>query len=96
MYANVSINGNAKDNILSVPREALIRTGKNQRLIIAKGKGKFEQRVVVAGMESGDRVEIKSGLEKGEKIVVSAQFLIDSEASMKASLLRMNSMEVEK
>ncbi|RDH82313.1 MAG: efflux RND transporter periplasmic adaptor subunit [endosymbiont of Galathealinum brachiosum] len=96
MYASVLINGNAKNNVLSVPREALIRTGKNQRLIVAKGNGKFEQREVVAGMESGDQVEIKSGIEGGEKIVISAQFLIDSEASMKASLLRMSDMDMEK
>ncbi len=89
MYANVSIFGTAKKNVISVPREALIKTGKNQRLIVAKGNGRFEQRFVVSGMESGDWVEIKSGLESGERVVVSSQFLIDSEASMKASLLRM-------
>ena len=91
MYTSVSIYGGAKENVLSVPREALIRTGKNQRLIIAKGNGRFEQREVVAGMESGDWVEIKSGIKSGEKIVTSSQFLIDSEASMKASLSRMTS-----
>lgn len=90
MYASVSIYGGAKKNVLSVPREALIRTGKNQRLIIAKGKGRYVQREVVSGMESGDRVEIKSGINAGEKVVISAQFLIDSEASMKASLRRMS------
>jgi Cu(I)/Ag(I) efflux system membrane fusion protein len=95
MYANVSIYGGGKDNVLSVPREALIRTGKNQRLIIAKGAGRFAQRMVVAGMESGDWVEIKAGIKAGEKVVISAQFLLDSEASMKASLLRMSGPEAE-
>ncbi|VAW61541.1 Cobalt/zinc/cadmium efflux RND transporter, membrane fusion protein, CzcB family, partial [hydrothermal vent metagenome] len=88
MYANVSIYGGAKTNVLSVPREALVRSGGTERLIIAKGEGRFAQRVVVAGMESGDYVEIKSGISAGEKVVTSAQFLIDSEASMKASLAR--------
>jgi len=90
MYANVSIYGTAKKNVISVPREALIKTGQNERLIVAKGKGRFEQRLVVAGIESGDWVEIKSGIDAGERVVVSSQFLIDSEASMKASLLRMS------
>jgi len=89
MYANVAIFGGAKQNVLSVPREALIRSGGTERLIIAKGNGRFAQRVVVAGMESGDFVEIKSGVSAGEKVVTSAQFLIDSEASLKASLARM-------
>jgi len=89
MYANVTIFGGAKENVLSVPREALLRSGGSERLIIAKGNGRFAQRMVVAGMESGDFVEIKSGISAGEKVVTSAQFLIDSEASMKASLARM-------
>ncbi len=93
MYANVSIYGGARDNVLSVPREALIRSGKNERLIIALGKGRYEQREVVSGMESGDWIEIISGLEPGEKVVTSAQFLIDSEASMKASLMRMSEVD---
>lgn len=89
MYASVSIYGGAKENVLSVPNEALIRTGKNQRLIVANGNGRFVQREVVAGIESGNWVEIKSGIKEDEEVVISAQFLIDSEASMKASLLRM-------
>ncbi|VAW63544.1 hypothetical protein MNBD_GAMMA11-679, partial [hydrothermal vent metagenome] len=89
MYANVAIYGGAKQNVLSVPREALIRSGGTERLIIAKGHGRFAQRVVVAGMESGDYVEIRSGVSAGETVVTSSQFLIDSEASMKASIARM-------
>jgi len=89
MYANVAIYGGAKENVLSVPREALLRSGGTERLIIAKGNGRFAQRRVVAGMESGDFVEIKSGVSAGEKVVTSSQFLIDSEASLKASLARM-------
>ena len=53
--------------------------------------GRFQAREVVAGIESGDRVEILDGLEEGDHIVTSAQFLIDSEASLKASLQRMQS-----
>ena len=96
MYANVSIYGGAKDNVLSVPREAVLRSGKKERLIIAKGEGRFAQREVVTGMESGDWIEIKSGVSAGEKVVTSAQFLIDSEASMKASLARMSDPEPAK
>jgi len=89
MYANVSIYGGAKENTLSVPREALLRSGGTERLIIAKGHGRFAQRKVVTGLESGDFIEILSGINAGEKVVTSAQFLIDSEASLKASLSRM-------
>ncbi|MCK5263079.1 MAG: efflux RND transporter periplasmic adaptor subunit [Gammaproteobacteria bacterium] len=90
MYANVKIFGGAKNDILVIPMEALIRTGRNERVIVALGEGRFEARTVNAGIESGDWVEIVSGLKSGEEVVVSGQFLIDSEASIKASLNRMS------
>jgi len=90
MFAKVSVYGGAKKDLLTIPAEALIRTGKEQRVIIDKGEGRFVARDVVAGMESGGFIEIKQGLREGEKIVLSGHFLIDSEASLKASLMRMS------
>jgi len=89
MYAMASIDAMPEKNIIIIPREALIRTGKEQRVIIALGKGRFKARIVVAGIESDESVQIISGLKKGESVVTSGQFLIDSEASLKATLSRM-------
>ena len=89
MYANVKIYGGPRDDVIVIPIEALIRTGREERVIIARGEGRFESRPVRAGIESGDWVEIIDGVEPGENLVVSGQFLIDSEASLKASMLRM-------
>ncbi len=90
MYANVKIFGGAKEDTIVIPLEALIRTGREERVIIALGDGRFEARKVVAGIESGEYVEILEGLDANEKVVTSGQFLIDSEASMRASLNRMS------
>jgi len=90
MFANVTIYGGAKKNIIIVPREALIRAGAEERVIIALGKGRYEARLVTAGIESGDFIEIIKGLREDEAVVTSGQFLIDSEASLKASLARMS------
>ena len=89
MYANVKIFGGATEDTIVIPLEALIRTGREERVIIALGEGRFEARNVKAGIESGEFVEILEGLDEGETVVTSAQFLIDSEASMRASLNRM-------
>jgi len=89
MYATVNIYAGPKRDVLSVPREALIKTGSEQRVIVALGDGKFKPRKVTSGMESGDFVEITGGLSEGDRVVTSAQFLIDSEASLKASFTRM-------
>ncbi len=90
MYANVKIFGGAKEDTIVIPLEALIRTGREERVIIALGDGRFEARKVIAGIESGEYVEILEGLDANEKVVTSGQFLIDSEASMRASLNRMS------
>jgi Cu(I)/Ag(I) efflux system membrane fusion protein len=91
MYANVKIYGGPRENIVVIPLEALIRTGREDRVVIDLGEGRFASRRVQAGMESGDWVEIVSGIEPGDRVVTSGQFLIDSEASLKASLQRMQS-----
>lgn len=89
MYADVQIFAGPKDDVLSVPQQALIRTGRTDRLVVALGEGRFRAVEVVPGMESGDWVEIREGVQEGDQVVVSGQFLIDSEASIKASALRM-------
>jgi Cu(I)/Ag(I) efflux system membrane fusion protein len=88
MLAEVTIFGGPKHDVLAVPREALIETGKQQRLVIAEGDGRFQPRMVTVGVERGDWVEISAGLEDSERVVVSGQFLIDSESSLQASLTR--------
>ena len=90
MFADVTIYGGAKKDIILIPREALIRTGEEERVILSEGDGRFRQRNVVAGIESGDWIQIVSGLQPGDEVVTSGQFLIDSEASLKASLARMS------
>lgn len=93
MYANVTIYADPREQALSVPREALIRTGDTQRVIVARGEGRFQPVEVETGIETDDRVEIRAGLAEGNRVVVSAQFLIDSEASLTASLHRMTPVE---
>ncbi len=90
MYANVHIYAGPKEGVLSIPREALINTGEEQRVVLALGDGQFRAVNVVAGMESGDRVEILKGLNDGDTVVTSGQFLLDSEASLRASFTRMD------
>ncbi|MFP4611451.1 MAG: efflux RND transporter periplasmic adaptor subunit, partial [Thiohalophilus sp.] len=89
MFADVSIYGGPKRDIVVIPREALIRDGKKDRVILALDEGRFRPRPVVPGIVTGDWVEIQRGLREGERVVTSGQFLIDSEASLKDSFKRM-------
>jgi len=89
MFARVVIDGTAIDNIVHVPREAVIRGGSSNRVVIDEGNGVFETRKVLVGIESGERIAIRRGVSEGERIVVSAQFLIDSESNIDAALERL-------
>jgi len=91
MYADVTIDGAPEKNVLTVPAEALIRTGnENNRVILALGNGRFRAQAVTPGIESGGRVAILTGLTEGETVVTSGEFLIDSDASLNASLQRLS------
>lgn len=96
MYASVRIKAGATQATLHMPSAALIRTGAGERVIVALGDGKFAQRAVVAGMESGGQVEIIDGLAPGETVVTSGQFLLDSEASLTAGLARLSAPDAAK
>lgn len=93
MFARVSIQGEGVGEVVHVPREALIRGGSVNRVVVDLGNGRFRSRAVTIGIESGDRIEIREGLSVGERVVTSAQFLIDSESNIGAALSRFDDSE---
>jgi len=94
MYAEVSIQGAAPNKqVLFIPREALIRTGTRNAVVLALGAGRFQPVAVTPGVESEDWIEILHGIKAGDVVVTSGQFLIDSEANVRASFSRMQSGE---
>ncbi len=96
MFAEVTILGAAAGkSALFIPREALIRTGSRNAVVLALGSGRFQPVEVTPGIESDDWIEIRHGIKEGDVVVTSGQFLIDSEASVRASFSRMQSTEPE-
>ena len=90
MYGNVNIKSAPIPNAIVVPSEAVIRSGKRTLVFIARGEGRFEPREVTIG-EEGDNGEVRiiSGLLANEKVVISAQFLIDSESRLQEAIQKM-------
>jgi Cu(I)/Ag(I) efflux system membrane fusion protein len=93
MFGNVSLVPKATRTALTVPSEAVIRTGAAERVIIKVGEGTFKPRLITTGLRDnfgeGGRTEVVQGLAPGEEVVASAQFLIDSESALSAGLMRM-------
>ncbi len=75
---------------LLVPTEAVIQTGRRAVVMVAEEGGRFAPVDVETGLETGGQTEIKRGLKAGQRVVVSSQFLIDSEASLKGVEARLN------
>jgi len=89
MFATVSFAPAARKDVLLVPTEAVIQTGKRSVVVVAQGEGKFAPVDVEVGVDSNGQTEIRKGLQAGQKVVISGQFLVDSEANLKASTTRM-------
>jgi Cu(I)/Ag(I) efflux system membrane fusion protein len=93
MFATVALSPGASRQALTVPTEAIIRTGSAERVILKTGEGTFAPRLITTGLrdefDEGGRTEVVQGLAPGEEVVASAQFLIDSESALSAGLMRM-------
>jgi len=89
MFATLSFVAGRGKEMLLVPTEAVIRTGERSIVIISLGKGRFSPQQVEVGAEHGGLSEIRKGLGAGATVVLSGQFLIDSEASLSGAVARL-------
>ncbi|MBK9036494.1 MAG: efflux RND transporter periplasmic adaptor subunit [Myxococcales bacterium] len=85
MYGEVVLSTTARDALV-VPHDAIIDSGAIQVVFVAQGAGKFVPRQVQLGQRDATRVEVVAGLEAGERVVTRANFLVDSESRLRASL----------
>ena len=92
MYAHIELAPRVGKETVLVPSEAVIRSGIRNVVFVAKGEGRFEPREVELGLEGEQgTVQVLSGVRAGENVVVSAQFLLDSESSLKEALKKFQS-----
>jgi Cu(I)/Ag(I) efflux system membrane fusion protein len=93
MFANIALQASARQGVLAVPDEAIVRSGLNEKVFVVRAPGKFEPRDVVIGVSSEGYTEVRDGVEVGEVVVVSAQFLIDSESNMREATSKMRAIK---
>ena len=93
MFAQIAIHATAGDDVLVIPKEAVIRTGEQDRVVLALGEGRFKSVTVELGRLNEKFAEIRDGLKEGEPVVTSAQFLLDSESSKTSDFRRMDHAE---
>ena len=93
MFAEVTVYGGKQENVTLVPSEAVVRTGTRTVVLVAEGDGRYRPVSVIIGAEQNNQTVIVRGLEPGQQVVVSGQFLIDSEASLQGAYQRMEASE---
>lgn len=90
MYGNVFLESVIDPNGLVIPQEAVIDSGVRKVVFISRGEGKFEPRDVQLGIEAADSTfQVLAGLKEGDNIVVSAQFMFDSESRLREAIQKM-------
>jgi Cu(I)/Ag(I) efflux system membrane fusion protein len=90
MFVSMTFREASERKAVLVPSEALIHTGRRTVAILAEEQGRFRPVEVQPGVESGGQTEVRAGLQPGQRVVVSSQFLIDSEASLRGVEARLN------
>lgn len=90
MYAKVTIAVGGRAEKILVPKSAVLRSGKQDIVILALGEGRFRPRAVRLGGESGEYYVANSGISAGDVVVTSAQFLLDSESKINEAVQKMN------
>jgi Cu(I)/Ag(I) efflux system membrane fusion protein len=95
MFAQVIIHNDSEEQTLMVPKEAVIRTGTQNRVVLVMGEGQYKSVAVKLGQVTNKFAQILGGVKEGEQIVVSAQFLLDSESSIHSDFMRMSAITTE-
>jgi len=90
MYANIYLKNTLPGKRLVIPQEAVIDSGVRKLVFVSRGEGKFEPREVNLGVEGDDYTfEVLDGLVEGEEIVISGQFMLDSESRLREAIAKM-------
>jgi RND family efflux transporter MFP subunit len=90
MFATVQVAAELEPSALLVPDMAVLRSGENNTVFVAREGGRFEPRAVVLGAQAeNDMYQVLSGLRPGERIVTSGQFMLDSESQLREAIQKM-------
>jgi Cu(I)/Ag(I) efflux system membrane fusion protein/cobalt-zinc-cadmium efflux system membrane fusion protein len=90
MYVNVRIEAQSVMDVLAIPVEAVLNSGEKQTVFVALGEGKFEPRQVKLGIQGEEGyIQVIQGLLANESVVTSAQFMLDSESTLREAIQKM-------
>jgi Cu(I)/Ag(I) efflux system membrane fusion protein/cobalt-zinc-cadmium efflux system membrane fusion protein len=89
MYADVTFRIPTAHNVLTVPENSVIHSGRRNLVVLDRGEGTFQPREVVLGINGDGVWEVQEGLREGDRVVISSQFLLDSESNLREAIQKM-------
>ncbi len=92
-YADVNFQVATKDRV-AVPSEAILKSGEGKYVVVSLGEGRFEPRLIESGLVSGRWTEVTKGVAPGDSVVVSGQFLLDSESALRESFKKLKRLQL--
>lgn len=96
MFATVWIEAQRRDDVLMLPTEAILQGGDRQTVFVAQGGGRYRAQSITTGLSGDNRhSEVRSGLAEGEQVVVSGQFLLDSESQLQEAVAKLLAARLE-
>ncbi len=95
MFANIALQPVSENEVLTIPRSSVIRSGGMTRVVLSEGNGKYRSTRIEVGREADDRTEVLAGLNQDDRVVTSAHFMLDSESSQTADLSRISTPQEE-
>ena len=93
MFASVIVQGGTQKAQLLVPKSAVLRTGKQDVVMVASGDNRFRPQPVRLGAEGREHYAVLGGVKEGDEVVTSAQFLLDSESRLQEAVDKMQGGE---
>lgn len=90
MFTTVELQSPVTVHVVAIPEQAVIHSGERNVVVVSRGDGRFESRDVKLGVLASGYYQVLDGVQDGEKIVVSSQFLLDSESNLKTVLQKMS------
>lgn len=92
-YADVVFETGVEQRV-AVPSEAILKNGNGHHVVVSLGQGRFEPRAIQTGLASGQWTEVKNGVKSGEEIVVTGQFLLDSESALRETFRKLERLQL--
>jgi RND family efflux transporter MFP subunit len=90
MYAETTLVLHQKNDVLTLPIQAVKRTGTNGSVFVVDKHGTVVERSIKLGVDSGARIEVTSGVSDGDQVIVGNLSAVQAGQHVRPKLVAQN------